>query len=445
MDEPVADQPETPATPAAAEQRHAPFRPRHTVAQKVVLGVNIVIVIACLAGAFALLYGKHALDNTLAAPGIDLSTTIASGDGTVPVITSGATSSTGVPETFPQADPGALNFLISGSDANACVDPNSPWAGAADPARENIGNRSDTIMVLRLHPATHQAAVLSFPRDLWVPIPGKGKNRINSAYVQGDSRLLAQTIYDNFGVKTDHYLQVDFCAFKLIVDAVGGVAVPFSTPIRDKNVGLDIARPGCHTFSGDEALAYVRSRHLKWVDANGVAHEDRFSDFGRISRQQDFLRRTLSAALKKGVFDPAVARALIESMQKYIVRDEGLLSLNEMLKFAGVLRDIDPKSITTYQIEATGLVVSGNQVLEPKIKGENMQAILAIFRGEASLASAPVQVFESTTTSAPRTTTSSTARTTSTTSTSVPGTTTTVVGPTENVKGDIVPDPNVTC
>ena len=336
--------------------------------------------------------------------------------------------------TFPPADPQAQNFLITGSDANACVDPDSPWAGAADPARETIGNRSDSIMVLRLDPTTRQAAVLSFPRDLWVKIPERGKGRINSAYVQGDSRLLAQTIYDNFGIFVDHYLQVDFCAFKLIVDAVGGVTVPFATPIRDTHVSLDIPTAGCHTFGGDEALAYVRSRHLRWVDENGDSHEDAASDLGRISRQQDFLRRTLQAALDKGIFDPAVARALIESMQKYIVRDEGLLSLNEMLKFAGVLHDVDPKGIPTYQIEVSRLIVSGNDVLEPKIKGENMKAILAIFLGLAPLAGAPEQVFETTTTTGDSGPTSSDT-----------ATTTTVAGPQENVKGDIVPDESITC
>ncbi len=287
---------------------------------------------------------------------------------------------------------------------------------------------------MRLDPTTRQAAVLSFPRDLWVTIPERGKSRINSAYVQGDSRLLAQTIYDNFGIFVDHYLQVDFCAFKLIVDAVGGVTVPFSTPIRDSHVNLDIPVAGCHTFSGDEALAYVRSRHLRWVDENGDSHEDAASDLGRISRQQDFLRRTLQAALDKGIFDPRWRGRSSSRCRSTSSRDEGLLSINEMLKFAGVLHDVDPKGIPTYQIEVSRLIVSGNDVLEPKIKGENMKAILAIFLGLAPLAGAPEQVFETTTTTGD----------TGPTDTG-PATTTTVAGPQENVKGDIVPDESITC
>ena len=424
----------TPEPPAA------PFRPRHTTAQKVVLGVNIVLVVACVAGAVGLLYGKRQLDNRLQTAKVDVPTTLAP-TGSVSSTTIELDTSTTTGGTFPPADPTAKNFLITGSDANACVDPGSPWANAADQARENIGNRSDTIMVMRVDPATRQAAVLSFPRDLWVKIPGKSKNRINSAYVKDDYSVLAATLYENFGITVDHYLQVDFCAFKRIVDAVGGVAVPFETPIQDKNVGLNITAAGCHTFSGDEALAYVRSRHLKWVDENGKAHEDRASDLGRISRQQDFLRRVLQAALAKGLFDPAIAQALIQSLQTEIVTEQGF-TVNDMLRFAGVLRDVDPTGINTYQVEASRLIVSGNDVLEPKIGGENMQAILAIFQGKAPLAGAPDQVFETTTTSAAP---GSTGGSTTAPTTTVAGTGTTVVAPEENVKGDIVPSEDVVC
>lgn len=426
-----------------------PFKPRHTNVQRAVLAINIVVVMACIIGASALVYAKQQLDRRLQTSAVHVNTSGPGGPGnsSAPGDT-GSTGSTGVPETFPAADPKAQNFLIAGSDANACVDPNSPWAGAADPNRENIGSRSDTIMIMRVDPSSRQAAVLSFPRDLWVKIPGKGKSRINSAYIRNDYTLLAQTIYDNFGIVVDHYIQVDFCAFKRIVDAVGGVTVPFKTRILDKNVGIDIAA-GCHTFSGDEALAYARSRHLKWMDENGKTHEDNAADLGRISRQQDFLRRTLQAALDKGVFDPAVARALIQSLQTDIVTEAGF-SVNDMLKFAGVLHDVDPGSIRTYQIEAKNMDVSGNAVLDPRIEGDNMVAILSIFRGQAPLAGAPDQAFETTTTVTA--TTNARPTTTSATTSTVVGSTVvgstateTSIEPVENVKGDILPDPDKTC
>ncbi|MFM8311285.1 MAG: LCP family protein [Ilumatobacteraceae bacterium] len=395
-------------------------RSRHTAAQWLVLGVNCLVVIACIAAAVGLLYGKRQLDGTLAGQALSVSTTVP----TVPVPSGPEPSGpTTVPATFPQVDTAAVNFLITGSDVNACVDPDSPWAGAADPSRDAIGSRSDTIMVIRVDPSTNRGAVLSFPRDLWVDIPGKADNRINTVAKPGDSSLLAQTIYDNFGIAVDHYLQVDFCAFKLIVDAVGGVTVPFQYPIIDRNVGIDVPA-GCHTFSGDEALAYVRSRHLKWVDENGQLNEDRGADLARVSRQQDFLRRTLMAALAKGVYDPAIARALIESLQKYIVRDANLLSIDSILAFAGVLKNIDPSGISTYQIDGANMIQGGQAVLDPITKSDNMKAILAIFQGTAPIGGA-----------APDGTTADT----------VTGSSTVVTGPEENVKGDIVPNEDIIC
>lgn len=411
------------------------FRPHHTGAQRAVMVFNILVIIGCLLGAGALLYGKNELDNTLATEQVDVVTTTAAPAPTTTVVGTTIPVPSTTPATFPPVDPAAKNFLIAGSDANSCVDPGSQWANAADPGRDTQG-RSDSIMIMRIDPATRAAAVLSFPRDLWVKING-ANGRINTAYVQDDYSLLAQTIYDNFGIVVDHYLQVDFCAFKTIVDAVGGVAVPFKTPIIDLHVGINIPA-GCHTFYGDEALAYVRSRHLKWVDANGKTHEDSAADLGRISRQQDFLRRVLQAALNKGIYDPAVATALIESMQTYIVRDSGMLAINDILSFAGVMRDINPTSIRTYQVESYSKVVGGVAVQVPKLQTDNMLAILAVFQGTAPLAGVPGEGSTSTTI------VGTTIAGTTIVGTSIPGTNP-PAEPNEDVQGDIVPDETIQC
>jgi len=371
--------------------------------------------------------------------------------------------------TFPPADPGAKNYLVTGADNHSCVDPNSKYA-AAFGNREGMGERSDTIMVLRIDPSASQAAVLSFPRDLWVDIAGRGsKQRINVAYVKDDPQRLIDTIYMNFGVGIDHFVQVDFCAFKNIVDAIGGVAIPFDYPTRDVNTGLDVPTKGCFTFDGDHALAYVRSRKYQYMTDDGKWRTDGVSDLGRISRQQDFIRRTLSATLDKGLLSPSLAQGLIKTAQQNVVVDADL-SASTLLKLAGAVRSLDPSSISTYQVEGAGRKISGNSVLVPQIKGKNMSAILDIFRGKAPLAGAPEQVFETTlppttlppaTTATPTTvkgssngttaTTSATGTTkptgttsTSTTSTTVPMPTTTLEAPEENVKG-IVPPRDVMC
>jgi anionic cell wall polymer biosynthesis LytR-Cps2A-Psr (LCP) family protein len=214
--------------------------------------------------------------------------------------------------------------------------------------------------------------------------------------------------------------------------------VPFEYPARDTNTGLDVPVSGgeCYEFDGDHALAYVRSRHYEY-QVDGEWETDGTSDLGRITRQQDFLRRTVATLLGRGPFSPSVATALLETNRDYLTVDSEL-TIGRMLEFAGVLRSLDPNAIASYQIESDSQNVSGQSVQIPRTKGENMQAILAIFRGEADLAGAPDQVFESTTVVAPRPG-ATTVDTEPVTETSSP-----TVQPEENTLG-ISPPRDVTC
>lgn len=292
-------------------------------------------------------------------------------------------------ETFPTAEPGARNILITGADNNACLDPDSRFAPAFGD-REGAGERSDTIMMWRVNPDTNQVAVLSFPRDLWLKIDGRSsKGRINEAYERDDPQRLIDTIRSNFGIETDHFVQVDFCAFKELVDSVGGVAVPFDTPVRDGATGLAVPEAGCFTFSGEHALAYVRSRKLEYQNEEGIWKKDQSSDLGRISRQQDFIRR-VGDELLSNAFSPEVVRTLFDVSREYILTDTDL-TLDTILSLSGILQNTDPANITTYQIEARPETIQGNSVLEPRLGGENMKSVLALFRGEIALANRPEQ------------------------------------------------------
>ena len=119
--------------------------------------------------------------------------------------------------------------------------------------------------------------------------------------------------------------------------------------------------PGCFTFDGDHALAYVRSRHYEYEDPPGSGdwREDPSSDLGRISRQQDFLRRSLTSILNKGLLNPSVASGLISAATGGDVVTSNELSLAKLMEFAGVLRDVQAASIPSYQIEAVGRTIGG--------------------------------------------------------------------------------------
>jgi LCP family protein required for cell wall assembly len=354
------------------------------------------------------------------------------------------------------AEPEAANFLVVGADNRDCGD---------DPViedRSDLGERSDTIMVWRANPETNQLAVLSFPRDLYVEFPSGNKNRINAAYERDDPSELQEVLNLNFGVQVDHYIQVDFCAFRRLVDAVGGVEIPFAYPARDSpqqgNPPLFLVpETGCVNLDGTTALAYVRSRHYQYEDPPGSGNweSDPTSDFGRISRQQDFIRRVLAKVIDQGWYDPDVLRALISANSDYIVTDEQL-TVRRMLEFGNALRNFDPAQVTTYRIESSPHTTSdGAKVEIPKIKGDNMEAILSIFRGQATLASAPEQVFESTTTDARTAATTTPDGPTTTlaadpaddaeaTADAGPTTTLPVVQAEENAVG-VAPDRSVTC
>jgi len=425
---------------------------KRTWPQRLTIGATFALALGAFGAAGGLYAGQRVIEDRNLAPAIVDPAQVT----TLPAVAvdaSGATVPlTSPPATFPPSEPGAKNFLITGADNNACVDPTSPYAPAFGD-RSSFGERSDTIMMWRVNPATSQVAVLSFPRDLFVDIAGSSrKGRINEAYQRDNPQKLIDTIYQNFGITTDHFVQVDFCAFQTLVNAVNGVAVPFATPVRDPNTGLNVPEAGCYTFTGDHALAYVRSRKLEYLDANGEWKKDPTSDLGRISRQQDFLRRTVQRLLAKGAYNPDVAGGLIQTVSEYIVTDPELTP-GKMLEFAGVLSGVDPTAITTYQIEATPRTIQGNAVLVPNIGGDNMQAILSVFRGEATLAEIPDQVFGTdaplatdVTTTQPAGTPTTTAAPTGPPAGSVPPTATTVpsVIADQNIFG-VVPDKNISC
>ncbi|WP_395160927.1 LCP family protein [Ilumatobacter sp.] len=437
-------------TPASST---SPKKLRRTWPQRFTIGGVYLAAIGCFAAGSGLYAAQRVIEDRdvvaieSGAPGENAEfSTSAPDDGTT---TGGSDSAQGaddtdIPvETFPPASAAARNFLITGADNNACVDPNSPYAGAFGD-RSSLGERSDTIMMWRVNPAASQVAVLSFPRDLWVTIAGgSSKQRINVAYERDQPQKLIDTIYQNFGIATDHFIQVDFCAFRTLVDAVGGVSVPFDRPVRDPATGLNVPVAGCFNFNGDHALAYVRSRKLQALDESGKWVTDGTSDLGRISRQQDFIRRTVASLLSAGAFNPNVIRALIKTSDDFVVNDSEL-TVNKMLEFAGVVKGIDPAEITTNQIEARGTKIQGNSVLLPTIDGPNMQSVLSVFRGEASLADAPEQVFETTTTSVTPSDDGSTGTAPETTVDAVPFNTIPVVVAEDNNKG-FFPDATINC
>src|SRR4051812_29834855 len=131
----------------------------------------------------------------------------------------------GVLRPKPENPGKVMNVLLVGSDTRAELDDAKNFGGTAAVG----GQRSDTIMILHVDPNEKKAAILSFPRDLYVTLANGEKNRINAAFTNGPD-LLIQTISKEFGIPIDHYVQVNFDGFKGIVNAIGGGKAVFSAP-----------------------------------------------------------------------------------------------------------------------------------------------------------------------------------------------------------------------
>jgi polyisoprenyl-teichoic acid--peptidoglycan teichoic acid transferase len=269
-------------------------------------------------------------------------------------------------------DTGAQNFLIVGTDsADALPDDDPVRVG-----RDN-GIRSDTIMIVRLDPDSESASLVSLPRDLYLPIAEVGRNaRINTAIQGGPGRLVA-TINDALDIPIHHYVEIDLQGFRDLVAAVDGVPVYFPEPVRDRQSILSVPDAGCVTLDPVQALAFVRSRSYE-VQRDGRWEVDGTGDFGRVSRQQDFIRRALHRAFQRGARNPAVLADLVEVGTEAITID-GTLTPASLLELGRRFRSFDPDSLVTYALPVSDDIRGGAEVL--RLDTVAAQPILDVFRG----------------------------------------------------------------
>ena len=199
---------------------------------------------------------------------------------------------------------------------------------------EAFVSRTDSIMVASIDPDTDSISILSIPRDLYVVIPGHGKDRINTAFVYGavdgnyagGAALARQTIEYNLGIPIDHFILVDFSAVVKTVDTLGGIDVYVPYEINDPtypdmNYGFDplYIPSGLQHMDGQLALKYARTRHAD-------------NDFGRSARQQQVMLATKDKAIGLGITG-LLARApeLFQRVEQGVRTD---LSLDQIVSLA---------------------------------------------------------------------------------------------------------------
>ncbi len=234
-----------------------------------------------------------------------------------------------------------VNILLMGSD----------WRSGSN------SYRTDVILLLSLNTKTGTATLISFPRDLYVEIPGIGMERLNAAQEYGGFALTAATFMDNFGIKLDHYMLTNFSGFVSIVDTLGGISVNASMELYDVCAlpqavdGYCYIPYGSNYMDGQTALWYVRSRHSS-------------SDFDRTRRAQE----VMIAIFQKAMGLNALSRGaeLYNLFQNSVVTDLTVGTVLELLPMASNLISnpslirrfaIGTGQVSNYIVPSTGAMV----------------------------------------------------------------------------------------
>lgn len=191
----------------------------------------------------------------------------------------------------------AIDYVLMGSDSRSPGD-----AGAG---------RSDTLMVLHLAGDRKSAYLISFPRDMYVSIPGRGKNKINAAFAFGGPQLTVRTLEGLLDTRMDHVALIDFDGFIRLSDELGGITV--NNPHASSSRGYDFPA-GEITISGDRALAYVRERYSL---PNG--------DLDRAARQRTVVKAILQKGLSRDMLtSPARLTSFVGGVARHLTIDEEL-------------------------------------------------------------------------------------------------------------------------
>lgn len=339
--------------------------PRRTLGQRLLIALTTVALVGAVATAGALAYSNSRLERL---DRYDLSE-----------VTRADELAAGDPQNY---------LLVGIDDATGLDEDDSVRAN-----RDDVGLNTDSIMVLRVDPGERTASILSFPRDLWVPIAGTDtEQRLNAALATGGPARLIATIDETFGIPIHHYVQLGFAGFGDLVDLVDGVPVHFPRPTRSEDAGLVIEEPGCYTLGPRQALGFVRARSdFEVRDDEGVWRTDPRSDFSRVERQQLFMRLAVQRAIEKGIRDPGTLRRLVD-LGIGSVRVDDALATDRLVDLGTRFRDFAPEDLVTHTLPVVDDLINGMEVV--RLVEDEAEPILALFRGASAADAASIDPAE---------------------------------------------------
>lgn len=225
---------------------------------------------------------------------------------------------------------GSFNYVLMGSDSRGDGD----------------RGRSDVLMLAHVPPTRDKVYIVSFPRDMWVQIPGRGQAKINAAYAYGGEALATRTLESLVGVRMDHAAKINFDGFMGLTTQLGGVTVNNK---HASSVGEYSWPKGEVTIQGEEALTYVRQRY-------GLPN----GDLDRAERQRAVVKAILMKMLTLDVLaNPVKFNEVMGQLGQYFTVDEGLTN-QVIFSTATSMRVNSGDDIVILQAPISGFGTSGD-------------------------------------------------------------------------------------
>jgi len=222
-------------------------------------------------------------------------------------------------ETVPVKEPaakGAQNILLIGSDSRGTL----------------ANGRSDVIVLMHISNDRKKVHLVHFPRDLYVDVPGHGKDKINAAYAYGGAPLLVRTLQNLVNVPLDHVAIIGFEGFKAMTDAVGGVDVWAEEASSEPGFGT--VHKGMNHLDGEAALGFVRERHQLSV-----------GDISRGRRQMAFIKALMLKTMSKDTLrNPIRYAEVMDAGTKNLIVDKAF-SMADMRAQAVALGELNGNDI----------------------------------------------------------------------------------------------------
>lgn len=270
-----------------------------------------------------------------------------------------------------------LQILILGTDTRTGQD----GASRDDSASPGAGN-SDVMMLMHLSADRERVSVVSFPRDLLVPIPscydpdseniyeGQDLGQLNSALNQGGPGCTVAAINELTDLQIDHFMMADFNAVKELSKTLGGVDVCVNQPVDDPYSGLTLPA-GVSSIEGADALAFLRTRH-GFGDGG---------DQGRIRAQQSFMASMARKVREEGTLSNLPKMyAIAQTITKNLTIDDGLSNVTSLLKIADRLKNVDLAKVSFITVPTVPYALNPNRLVLDTDKAEDLFAVLAADR-----------------------------------------------------------------